>query len=281
MSSSISARARAAAPRELKRRYRRATVVALDIAPGMLREARRHFGAVPPLRARVRRRASACRSRMASVDIVVQQSDAAVVRRPRCRLRRSPPRAEARRLLRLHHLRPRHAERIARGLGSGGRRTRHVNTFIDMHDVGDALARAGLTEPVLDVERVTLTYSDVLAVMRDLKTIGAHNVTAGRAARPHRPRSLAAHARPPTNRCATRRPHPGYLRSGLRRGLGLGRQARIAGRSAAKCASRRARSGIASESPVKTRRFHHRHRHGGRQDARSHSAGPCARARRR
>jgi malonyl-CoA O-methyltransferase len=56
-----------------------------------------------------------------------------------------------------------------------------VNTFIDMHDVGDALGRAGLTEPVLDVERMTLTYPDVLALMRDLKVIGAHNVTAGRA----------------------------------------------------------------------------------------------------
>jgi malonyl-CoA O-methyltransferase len=34
---------------------------------------------------------------------------------------------------------------------------------------------------VLDVERVTLTYPDVLSLMRDLKVIGAHNVTAGRA----------------------------------------------------------------------------------------------------
>jgi malonyl-CoA O-methyltransferase len=56
----------------------------------------------------------------------------------------------------------------------------HVNTFVDMHDVGDALVRAGLTEPVLDVERVTLTYKDVVSLMRDLKVIGAHNVTAGR-----------------------------------------------------------------------------------------------------
>ena len=49
-----------------------------------------------------------------------------------------------------------------------------------MHDIGDALVRAGLTEPVLDVERMTLTYQDVLALMRDLKVIGAHNVTADR-----------------------------------------------------------------------------------------------------
>jgi malonyl-CoA O-methyltransferase len=57
----------------------------------------------------------------------------------------------------------------------------HVNRFIDMHDIGDALVRAGFTEPVMDVERVCLTYPDVLALMRDLKAIGAHNVTFGRA----------------------------------------------------------------------------------------------------
>lgn len=56
----------------------------------------------------------------------------------------------------------------------------HVNRFIDMHDLGDAMLRAGLVEPVLDVERMTLTYGEVLSLMRELKAIGAHNVTAGR-----------------------------------------------------------------------------------------------------
>ena len=56
-----------------------------------------------------------------------------------------------------------------------------VSRFIDMHDIGDALVRAGFSAPVLDVERFTLTYDDVLAVMRDLKNIGAHNATDGRA----------------------------------------------------------------------------------------------------
>ncbi len=65
----------------------------------------------------------------------------------------------------------------------------HVNQFLDMHDIGDALVRAGLAEPVLDVERYTLTYPDAIVLMRDLKAIGAHNVTAGRPARAHRPRS--------------------------------------------------------------------------------------------
>ncbi len=56
----------------------------------------------------------------------------------------------------------------------------HVNTFIDMHDIGDALIRTGFTDPVMDVEYVTLTYKDVMQLMRELKAIGAHNVTAGR-----------------------------------------------------------------------------------------------------
>jgi len=50
-----------------------------------------------------------------------------------------------------------------------------------MHDIGDALVRAGFSAPVLDVERFTLTYDDATSVMRDLKSIGAHNATDGRA----------------------------------------------------------------------------------------------------
>ena len=56
----------------------------------------------------------------------------------------------------------------------------HVNRFLDMHDIGDALIRAGFVEPVMDVEQVTLTYPDAQGLMQDLKRIGAHNVTAGR-----------------------------------------------------------------------------------------------------
>ena len=56
-----------------------------------------------------------------------------------------------------------------------------VSRFIDMHDIGDAMVRAGFTTPVLDVERYTLTYDDVISVMRDLKSIGAQNATEGRA----------------------------------------------------------------------------------------------------
>ena len=56
----------------------------------------------------------------------------------------------------------------------------HVNRFVDMHDLGDMLAYAGFSAPVMDMECITLTYADVKSLLRELKDIGAHNVTAGR-----------------------------------------------------------------------------------------------------
>ena len=52
----------------------------------------------------------------------------------------------------------------------------HVNHFIDMHDIGDLLVHNGFAMPVMDMEYITLTYDDVISVMRDLKAMGAHNV---------------------------------------------------------------------------------------------------------
>jgi malonyl-CoA O-methyltransferase len=59
-------------------------------------------------------------------------------------------------------------------------RATHVGRFIDMHDLGDMLVHAGFADPVMDMESLTLTYADAIGLMRDLKAIGAHNVTAGR-----------------------------------------------------------------------------------------------------
>lgn len=52
----------------------------------------------------------------------------------------------------------------------------HVNEFTDMHDLGDELIHAGLAEPVMDMDVLTLTYSDVVSVMKDLKAIGANTI---------------------------------------------------------------------------------------------------------
>lgn len=56
----------------------------------------------------------------------------------------------------------------------------HVNTFMDMHEVGDIMLRSGFADPVMDMEMLTVTYNDVKTVMQDLKQIGAHNVMQGR-----------------------------------------------------------------------------------------------------
>ncbi len=68
----------------------------------------------------------------------------------------------------------------------------HVNRFMDMHDIGDALLRAGFRDPVMDAERMTVTYPDTMVLMRDLKAIGAHNVNAGRPRGLTGPRRLRA-----------------------------------------------------------------------------------------
>ena len=56
----------------------------------------------------------------------------------------------------------------------------HVNDYPDMHDIGDELLAAGFREPVMDTERLTLEYPDVMSLMHELKGIGAHNVASQR-----------------------------------------------------------------------------------------------------
>ena len=65
----------------------------------------------------------------------------------------------------------------------------HVSRFIDMHDLGDMLVQSGFADPVMDMEKLTLTYDDATTMMRELKAIGAHNATIGR------PRGLTGRAR--------------------------------------------------------------------------------------
>ena len=66
---------------------------------------------------------------------------------------------------------------------------RHVNRFIDMHDLGDELVHAGFSDPVMEMEVITLEYASLAAVVADLRAIGASN------ALPERPRGLGGRAR--------------------------------------------------------------------------------------
>jgi len=51
--------------------------------------------------------------------------------------------------------------------------------FIDMHDLGDELVKAGFADPVMDMERVTLTWATAEALLSELRTWGG-NVALGR-----------------------------------------------------------------------------------------------------
>jgi malonyl-CoA O-methyltransferase len=51
--------------------------------------------------------------------------------------------------------------------------------FPDMHDVGDGLVRAGLREPVLDVDRLRVTWGSSAALVKDMLACGATGDEAG------------------------------------------------------------------------------------------------------
>jgi malonyl-CoA O-methyltransferase len=56
----------------------------------------------------------------------------------------------------------------------------HVNRFPDMHDIGDGLVRAGLADPVLDVDRLGVSYDDPDKLFADLTRAGGRNTLAAR-----------------------------------------------------------------------------------------------------
>jgi malonyl-CoA O-methyltransferase len=178
------------AARALLRHYRGAALVALDLAPGMLREARRK-------RPWLRRLDPVCGDAAAlpladgCVDLVFSNLMLQWCNEP------DRVFAEFRRVLRPGGLvlftsfGPDTLRELRAAWRAADAHT-HVSRFIDMHDLGDSLTRNGFREPVMDMEYLTLTYPDVRTLMCDLKTMGARNATAGRSRGLTGPRRLAA-----------------------------------------------------------------------------------------
>jgi malonyl-CoA O-methyltransferase len=164
--------------RALKRRFRRAQVTAADFSPAMLAVARRHSHFWRPIKC-VEADARALPFESASFDLVftslmlqwVQPLDAAL--------------AEIRRVLKPGGLLlassfgPQTLQELRTAWSAADDHV-HVNDFVDMHDFGSALQRAGFAEPVLDVDRLVRHYADAAALMREIKAIGAHNVNTAR-----------------------------------------------------------------------------------------------------
>jgi len=168
----------ARAAQVLRTRYRAAQVLAMDLAPGMLRAARRPWWPWPRVM-RVCADARAMPLAAHSVDLVFSNlmlqwcDDPGVVF------------AELRRVLRpgglllfstfgpetLHELRTAWAQVDE---------APHVSAFADMPLLGSALMSAGLCEPVMDRDVHVLHYPSVAALMRGLRTIGAGNAAQDR-----------------------------------------------------------------------------------------------------
>ena len=68
----------------------------------------------------------------------------------------------------------------------------HIIDFIDMHDIGDAMVQAGFGDVVMDTERITVTWSDVPALLHDLRGLGTGNPHADRPVGLTTPRRLRA-----------------------------------------------------------------------------------------
>jgi SAM-dependent methyltransferase len=66
-----------------------------------------------------------------------------------------------------------------------------VAPFADLRDLGVLLQRAGFALPVTDIDRVTVRYESVIALMHDLRRMGATNALVERRRTPLRRATLA------------------------------------------------------------------------------------------
>jgi malonyl-CoA O-methyltransferase len=164
---------------QLKRRFRGAVVTAADIAAPMLQVARARSRFWRPIRC-VEADARTLPFGDASFDLVFTSLMLQWLQPPDTALQEIRRVLKPGGLLLASSLGP-ETLRELRSAWAAADTGVHVNDFVDVHDLGSAIARAGFTEPVLDVDRHLRHYSDARALMRELKALGAHNVNPQRA----------------------------------------------------------------------------------------------------
>jgi len=175
------------ATQRLREHYAEAELIALDIAPAMLRYAREKAGS-PSLFKRLLGKAARAGYLCADAEALPLAAESIDLAMSNLALQWCDPERVASEAARV--LKPRglfmfttFGPDTLKELRSAFKAiddAPHVNTFPDMHDIGDILVHAGFADPVMDQEIVTLTYTDLKPLLRELKGIGAHNVLPGR-----------------------------------------------------------------------------------------------------
>lgn len=164
----------------LKKRWRGAEVIALDVSLPMLRQARARSGWSKPF-ARVCADGQALPFPDRNMDVVYSNLCLPWCETPRAFLK------EVRRVLKpggfvvASSLGPDTLSELRAAWAHADPDCTHVGHFLDMHDLGDAMLAAGFKDPVLDADRVTLEYPDVRGLLADLKGLGITLADAARA----------------------------------------------------------------------------------------------------
>ncbi len=179
----------------LKQRYPKAEVIALDLALPMLRAARQHSSWLKPF-TRICAEASALPLADHSIDVLhsnlcFQWIDDLPALFSEC-VRVLKPGG----LMVFSSFGPDTLKELRAAWAEADQQP-HVSRFLDMHDVGDALLASGLRDPVLDVFRYTLTYSEPRKLLEELQGLGATNADQtrerGLTGKSHYRRMLAAY----------------------------------------------------------------------------------------
>lgn len=167
------------ATRQLKQRWPKADVIALDLALPMLQQARRQ-------QSLLRRFARVCADVRhlpladSSCDLLFSNLCFQWVEDLPALL------AELRRVLRPNGMllfstfAQGTLDELRHAFSSADPGQPHVSAFANVQQIGDAVLGAGFRDPVLDTDRFTLTYEHPRELMRELRVIGAGNALTGR-----------------------------------------------------------------------------------------------------
>lgn len=168
--------------RDLQRRYRDALPLAIDYALPMLDEVRRRSGRLQRLTRRVPRLLNADVRALpladASLDLVWSNLMLHWLPEPLLAFRELHRVLDVGGLLMFACLGPdtlRELRTVCRDLGIAS----PLATFADMHDLGDQLVAAGFSDPVMDMELLTITYATPRQFLADQRHLGVARALLG------------------------------------------------------------------------------------------------------